>query len=376
MELSRPDITAEDIAAVTAVLESGWIVGGPQQEIIETELSTYCGYAFGIAVNSWTTGAFLVLHHLGIGPGDEVLVPSYSFIATANVVKHVGATPVFVDVEPGSWNVDAADLHRKVTARTRAVIAVDQLGMPLSASTLAAIAELEVVCIRDSACSIGSLLDGIPVGGGADFAVTSFHARKILTSGEGGMIFTDDPEAANRLRRLKHQGMSLTDFERQSTTAVINESYPEVGYNFRLTDIQAALLVSQFRRLSETLARRTQVAAWYGKHLPNPRVNLPLVEFGVEPNWQSYQIQISEISNLEQRDALLSNLKLRGIPAKRGVMAAHLEPAYSNIACGPLPVTERAVITNITLPMHPNLTESDCAQVAQALHSALEEVLP
>jgi perosamine synthetase len=170
--------------------------------------------------------------------------------------------------------------------------------------------------------------------------------------------------------------MSLTDFERQSTTAVINESYPEVGYNFRLTDIQAALLVSQFRRLSETLARRTQVAAWYGKHLPNPRVNLPLVEFGVEPNWQSYQIQISEISNLEQRDALLSNLKLRGIPAKRGVMAAHLEPAYSNIACGPLPVTERAVITNITLPMHPNLTESDCAQVAQALHSALEEVLP
>jgi perosamine synthetase len=179
------------------------------------------------------------------------------------------------------------------------------------------------------------------------------------------MIFTDDPDTADRLRRLKHQGMSLTDFERQSTTSVINEGYPEVGFNFRLTDIQAALLVSQFRRLNETLARRTQVAAWYAKYLPNPRVNLPFVELGVEPNWQSYQIQISEISNFEQRDALLSHLKARGIPAKRGVMAAHLEPAYLNIARGPLPVTESAVITNITLPMHPNLTESDCAQVAE-----------
>lgn len=375
MELSRPDITAEDIAAVTAVLESGWIVGGPQQQIIETELAAYCGYAHGIAVNSWTTGAFLVLHHLGIGPGDEVLVPSYSFIATANVVRHVGAAPVFVDVEPGTWNVDSADLRRKVTERTRAIIAVDQLGMPLSARTLSAIDDLGVTHIRDSACSIGSRLDGVPVGGGADFAVTSFHARKILTSGEGGMIFTDDPEAARRLQRLKHQGMSLTDFERQSETGIVNETYPEVGYNFRLTDIQAAMLVSQFRRLDVTLARRARVADWYSSRLTSSSVVLPMVEPGVEPNWQSYQVQVPGLDDIEQRDRLLACLKRIGIPAKRGVMAAHLEPAYAAIECGPLPITERAVVTNVTLPMHPSLTSSDCDLVASSLQFALEEVL-
>jgi perosamine synthetase len=212
------------------------------------------------------------------------------------------------------------------------------------------------------------------VGGGADFSVTSFHARKIMTCGEGGMIFTNDAEAAAKLRRLKHQGMSLTDYERRAGL-LGDETYGEVGYNFRLTDIQAAMLVTQFERLEETIAKRAQIAEWYCRLIDPTQVDLPHVGVGVSPNWQSFQVTIAGIPNLQTRDALIADLRANGIPAKRGVMASHLEPAYIDTFPVHLPVTEAAVVANLTLPMHPRLTLAECELVASKLSASMDRIL-
>jgi len=367
---SRPYFGEEEAAAAADAVRSGWVVGGPRLAEFEKRFAALCGAQHAIGVSSWTTGGFLVLKALDIGPGDEVIVPSLTFIASVNVIAHVGATPVFVDIDPETYNADPDDIAAKIGPRTRAILPVDQIGVPCEIDRILALAkEHGLTVIQDAACSFGSRFRGKPVGSLAPITIFSLHARKVITSGEGGMIVTDDAKLAARLRRLRHQGMSLTDFERHGASPTTFESYPEIGYNFRITDVQAAIGNVQLGRLDDAIGRRRLVAERYSAGLSNHRWLIPPVPpRHVQTNWQSYQVRLRAGAPLN-RDALMESLHAQGVPTRRGVMASHLELPYRATA-PTLPKTEDAAANCLQLPLHPGLELSDAELVLTAIERA------
>ncbi|WP_130470561.1 DegT/DnrJ/EryC1/StrS family aminotransferase [Candidatus Magnetaquicoccus inordinatus] len=364
---SKPWMGAEELQLVQEVLQSRWLVGGAKLAEFERLWAEYCGCRQAIGLSSWTTGAFLVLHAWGIQPGDEVIVPSLTFIASVNVIRHVGATPVFADIDPLTWNIDPEDVARKITPRTKVIMPVDQLGLPCAIDAINVLAQQHGLrVLDDAACAFGSRNQGRAVGSLADVSIFSLHARKIITTGEGGMIVTDDTELAERLRRLRHQGMSLSDFARHNASPTTFESYPEVGYNYRITDIQAAIGLAQLARLEEILARRRSIAERYLSRLAHhPCFRLPFVPEGMQPNWQSFQIAVSAESPLN-RNQWMERLHAQGVPTRRGVMAAHREAPYQALAAT-LPHTEAATATTLQLPIYPEMSEQQQEQVLAAL---------
>jgi len=367
---SRPYLSEKEAQAVTQVLESGWIVGGPQLEALEARFCRRTKTKHAIGVSSWTMGAFLTLHAWGIGPRDEVIVPSFSFIATANVVRHVGATPVFCDLDPNDYNMDPQRASDLITNRTRAIIPVDQLGMPCRMDDFSELAKQHGLHLfQDSACAIGSMHEkDRPVGSLAEAAGFSLHARKVVTCGEGGMIVTNDTDLAKRLRRLRHQGMNLTDRQRHLARQPLIESYPEVGYNGRLTDIQAAIAVVQMDKLDEMLLYRQQIANRYNKKLQQHKhVHIPRERPGCRSNWQSYMVILDEHCPITPKEIMIGMQK-RNIPLRRGCMAAHLEPCYKKTTAVPsLPITEIAATQGLQLPIYPDMRKADADRVADAL---------
>lgn len=353
---SRPYMDEAEVNAAAGTIRSHWIVGGPRLEEFEKEFAALCGAKHAVGVSSWTTGAFLVLHAWGIGPGDEVIVPSLTFIASVNVIVHSGATPVFADIDPQTWNIDPAEVQRKITRRTKAIMPVDQIGLPCDIDSINEIAcRSGVRVLEDAACSFASRNHGRPIGSLADVTVFSLHARKIISSGEGGMITTDDSRFAERLRRLRHQGMSISDHARHSASSALFESYPEVGYNFRLTDIQAAIGLAQLSKLDEILDRRRRIADRYTDYLADhPLLAPPVVPAGLTHNWQSYMVRLRDNYGRD-RSAVLTWLFERGVPSRRGVMASHLEEPYRAMAAR-LPNTEAVAASTVQLPIHPALT--------------------
>jgi perosamine synthetase len=374
IQFARPYCFEEEAEAAAAVVRSGWVVGGPRLREFERRFAEYCGMAHGVGVSSWTTGAFLVLHAWGIGPGDEVIVPSLSFIASANVVAHCGATPVFADVDPRTWNIDPGEVARRVSPQTKAVIPVDQIGLPCDIDAIREAARRHGLrVLQDCACAIGSRYHDRAVGGLSEVSVFSLHARKVITTGEGGMILTDDGELADRLRRLRHQGMSLSDYQRADAAPTVYETYDEIGYNFRMTDIQAAIGLVQFDRLDHMLELRRQAAHRYQQQLADsPLVETPRVPSGTEPNWQSYMVAVRPTVPIG-RDAVIQRLYERGIPTRRGVMATHLEPAYAHLR-DRLPHTEDLAGRGLMLPMHAGLTAEQQARILAALEEIADEV--
>ncbi|MBF0340002.1 MAG: DegT/DnrJ/EryC1/StrS family aminotransferase [Magnetococcales bacterium] len=366
---SRPWLGEEEIRAVTEVLQSRWIVGGPKLAEFERRWAACCGAERAVGVSSWTTGAFLVLHAWGLQPGDEVIVPSLTFIASVNVIVHAGATPVFAEIDPHTWNIDPEDVARKITPRTRVIMPVDQLGLPCDMDAIHALAHPRGIrVLEDAACALGSRNQERPVGSLAEVTVFSLHARKIVTTGEGGMIVTNDHVLADRLTRLRHQGMSLSDFARHQASPTTFENYPEVGYNARMTDLQAAIGLGQMDRLEEILKRRRQVAESYRAGLADLAwLRLPHVPTGMTPNWQSFQIGIGPDSLLT-RNQWMERLHAAGIPTRRGVMAAHLEPPYRSMNAR-LPRTENAADNTLQLPIHPEMTPEQTARIVTFLRS-------
>lgn len=368
---SRPFMGEAEAAASASAVRSGWIVGGPKLAAFEERFAALCEAPHAVGVSSWTTGAFLLLHALGIGPGDEVLVPSLTFIASVNVIVHAGAKPVFVDVDPKTWNICPKDAAAKITARTKAIIPVDQIGMPCAIADIQALAaKHDLIVIQDAACSFGSRIDGRPVGSMNDLSVFSLHARKVVTTGEGGVITTHDAKFAERLRMLRHQGMSASDFARHNARPTAFETYPEVGFNFRITDIQAAVGLVQLDRLETMLQARKDIAARYNRAFSQmPDLTLRAEEDGVECNWQSYMLVLKDNARVS-RNELMDKLHDLGIPTRRGVMASHLEAPYAGQAN--LPMTERIAATSLQLPMHPGLTEIQQTRVIAAVRKVLE----
>ncbi|MFE8949722.1 DegT/DnrJ/EryC1/StrS family aminotransferase [Streptomyces sp. NPDC007856] len=364
-----PWLGEEEARAASEAVLSGWVAQGPRVAAFEQAFAERVGAEHGVAVSSCTTALHLSLVALGLGPGDEVVVPSLSFIATANAVRYVGAEPVFADVDLATGNLTVATVDAVRTARTRAVLAVHQGGAPADVHALrAACADWDLPLVEDAACAIGSSVGGKPVGHGALIAAWSFHPRKLVTTGEGGMITTDDAEWAARLRRLREHGMSASAAERHASNKPVLESYLEVGYNYRMTDVQAAIGLVQLGRLDAMIARRRELAARYDTLLHDVPGLTPVRDPAHgQSNFQSYWVLLDEDFPVG-RDDLLAALAAAGISARRGIMAAHLEPAYADHPRAPLPVTERITHDSLILPLFHTMTEAQQDRVVAALH--------
>jgi perosamine synthetase len=366
----RPLLGEEEAAAAAEVVRSGWVAQGPRVADFETAFAALVGAGHGVAVSSCTTGLHLMLHVLDMRPGDEVVVPSFSFIATANAVRYTGATPVFADVDPVAGNLSADTVAPVVTDRTRAVLAVHQGGVPADVAGLRSVAA-GIPVLEDAACAAGSTYRGGPVGGGAPMAAWSFHPRKLLTTGEGGMITTDDVALAARLRRLREHGMSVSAADRHAAGSVVLEAYEETAFNYRMTDLQAAIGLVQLGRLAGMVERRRALAARYHALL----TDVPGVRAVTDPEWgttnyQSFWVVLPEDFAGERNDVLRA-LAGAGISARRGIMAAHLEPAYAGHPHGPLPVTEHLTERSLILPLHHELTAAEQELVVETLAKAL-----
>ncbi|NMR21435.1 DegT/DnrJ/EryC1/StrS aminotransferase family protein [Cellulomonas fimi] len=373
INVMQPWLGVEESAAVAEVLASGWVAQGPRVAAFEQEFARVQQAEHAVALSSCTTALHLALVVAGVGPGDDVVVPSFSFIATANAVLYVGARPVFADVDPVTGNLTADTIAAAITSRTRAVIAVDQGGVPVDLDPIRAICDPRgVVVIEDAACGAGSTYRGRQVGAGAELVAWSFHPRKIITTGEGGMLTTSRPEWADRARRLREHAMSVSAAERHASVLAPAEEYDEVGFNYRMTDLQAAVGIVQLGRLPEIVTRRREIAATYTKQI----AEIPGLRAVVDPAWgtcnfQSFWVEVGPGFPLD-RDGLLAHLAAAEISARRGIMAAHRQAAYIERDTGsiPLPVTEHLTDATLILPVFHQMSESELARVVDALRSA------
>jgi len=334
---------------VAEVLESGQLTMGPKVAELEALLAEACAVEHALVVSSGTAALHLAVLALGLGPGDEVLVPAYTFPATANVVAHVGATPVLVDVDPRTMNLDPGRAAAAVTPRTRAVIAVHLFGRPLDWEALLEAVPEGVVLVEDAAGALGALRRGRPCGGLGRLGCLSFHPRKIVTTGEGGAVTTNDAELADVVRRARHHGIE--------PRGAFEIARP--GLNYRLSDILCAVGLPQMRRLDALLAERSRIAAAYAERLAGLDLVLPEADEGDVHGWQAYVLQ------LERRDEALKALRADGIEVQVGTYGLHRLAAYRDQ--GPMPGADRCHDHALALPFHGRLTDAELDRVSEAL---------
>jgi dTDP-4-amino-4,6-dideoxygalactose transaminase len=370
--MARPWFGPEEEAAVRAVVSSGWVSQGARVAEFEDSVARLVDARHAVAVSNCTTALHLGMVVGGLGPGDEVIVPSLSFVASANVIRYVGATPVFADVSARTHNVTAETIAAAITPRTRAVIVVHQCGVPADLDPIRALCDAHgLFLVEDAACAIGSTYRDRPIGSGSRFAAFSFHPRKVLVTGEGGMITTDDAELAARLGRLRQHAMSVSSFDRARAGEVVVEQYLETGFNFRMTDMQAALGIVQSRRLGQMVAVRRSLGAYYRELL----ADVPGLEVVGDPehgrtNYQSFWVVLPDDFPVS-RDELLHRLLVAGIHARHGVTASHLEPAFADVRHPDLPVTERVARQSVLLPIFHELDAAAQDRVAAVFFDAL-----
>jgi dTDP-4-amino-4,6-dideoxygalactose transaminase len=370
INVMQPWLGEEEVAAVTEVLRSGWVAQGPKVREFEEKFASRMQARSGVAVSSCTTALHLALHVAGIGPGDEVVVPSFSFIATTNAVRYVGAEPVFADVDALTGNVTAATVEPNLTPRTRAVIAVDQGGVPVDLDPIRELCDpRHIFVLEDAACGAGSTYNGLPVGTGAELTAWSFHPRKLLTTGEGGMLTGSREDWATRARKLREHAMSVSAADRHASTLAPAESYDEVGFNFRMTDLQAAVGLVQLDKLDAIIARRRLLAGRYQAAIAGiaglRAVTDPAYGTG---NYQSFWVEVCPDYPLD-REGLLVALADAGVSARRGIMASHRQPPYRQLPAD-LPITERLTDGTLILPLFHQLDEARQDRVIDVLASS------
>jgi perosamine synthetase len=364
---TRPYLRGHEGAAVAEVIASGWVSQGPRVREFEAAFAQRVGAADAVATTNCTTALQLALYVSGVGPGDEVIVPSMSFIATANAVWQNGATPVFADVDPRTYNLDPADAERAITPRTKAIMPVHQLGLPADMDAFLDIAERHgVEIVEDAACAIGARHRGRPIGSLGPLACFSLHPRKVITTGEGGMIAVNDSAVAERLRQLRQHAMDVSDLARHGAKDIVIERYPERGWNVRMTDMQAALGLCQLELLDEILAERVRLAARYTEAIELiPYLAPPYDPPYAERTWQSYAISMLPGAPIG-RTELMRRMLADGVATRRGVMAIHEEQAYAGMA-GALPRTEAATRDSLMLPLFPGMTDEQQDHVIDRL---------
>jgi dTDP-4-amino-4,6-dideoxygalactose transaminase len=386
--VARPHLGQEEASAAGRAILSGWITQGPEVAAFEREFADFVGAPYACAVSSGTTALHLALLAVGVRPGDEVITVSHSYIATANSVRYCGATPVFVDVDPATFNLEPRQVEPAISERTRAILCVHQMGMPCDLRAITDTAHKHAIpVVEDAACAIGSEIQwrgqweriGKPH---SEVACFSFHPRKLLTTGDGGMLTTSNADADRKFRLWRQHGMSVPDTVRHASQEVVFESYPELGFNYRLTDIQAAVGREQLKRLEEAISRRRAIAARYRQVLADiPGLVLPAEPEWAHTNWQSYCVRLPD--HLDQR-AVMQDMLDEGVATRRGIMCAHLEPAYRDTgtwrcaraeckplgSCPNLAESERAQNRGVILPLFSQMTEDQQDRVASALRRA------
>jgi len=383
----KPWLGEAESSAVKRPISKGWVTQGTEVSSFETEFSNYVGSDHACAVSNCTTALHLALLTVGVAPGTEVVTVSHSFIASANSILHCGAIPVFIDIQPTTYNMNPDFIELAITEKTKAILCVHQMGMPCDLKTILDIAsKYKIPVIEDAACAIGSQLFwndsweqiGKPHG---DIACFSFHPRKVITTGDGGMITTNNSDYDHQFRLLRHHGMSVPDTIRHNSNQVIFETYNELGYNYRMTDIQASIGREQLKRLPEIISRRRYLAKRYSKMISAiDEIGLPEEPKWAKSNWQSYCIRLPEKCD---QQLVMQFMLDQNIATRRGVMCAHREPAFSKNpwycidrsqeregqpnSCRHLQESEIAQDNCILLPLYHELTNKEQDRVVETL---------
>ncbi|MDD5326936.1 MAG: DegT/DnrJ/EryC1/StrS family aminotransferase [Phycisphaerae bacterium] len=367
IHLSRPDITEKEIEAVCAVLRTPNLSLGPKLPEFENAFAEYIGRKRAVAVNSGTSGLFLCLSALGIGPGDEVIVPPFTFIASANTIIMTGAKPVFVDIDSKTLNIDPAKIEAAITKKTKAIMPVEAFGSPADFDKICKIAKKHNLIILEDSCeALGSELNGKKAGTFGKISVFAFYPNKQITTGEGGMILTDDDDLADMCVSLRNQG-------RGKTGAWL--SHERLGYNYRLSDINCALGIVQLSRIDEIKAKRAAVAKCYQQNLAGvDGLIVPAESPNCDMNWFVFVVQLTKEFTQTQRDVILEAMRAKGIQVSNYFSPVHLQPFIAEqFGCkkGDFPVTESVAERTIALPFYNDLTKDEIALVCETLKESL-----
>ena len=371
--IAKPYLTKDEAQAAYDTILTGWITQGPRVAEFEQKFAAYTGASHAIAVSNCTTALHLAMIVAGVSAGDEVICPSMSYIATANAIKYVGAIPVFAEVNPANYNLDVDDTERKISSRTKAILLVHQIGMPADIDKFTKLAEkYSLILIEDAACAAGSVYFGKKIGSHSHLVCFSFHPRKVISTGDGGMITTTNSEFAERMKRLRQHGMSVNDRVRHESSKILFEDHLEVGYNYRMTDIQAAVGIQQLGKLDWIIGERRKIAMRYHEALSDIScIRLPVEQEGYFSNYQSYSIYLEKNCPVK-RNELMQILLDEGISSRRGIMTSHRETAYlKEYSQCKLPVSEDAADNSIIIPLYVPMEEKDVEHVIGMLRKIL-----
>ena len=363
--VAKPFLGKEEAQLAYDTILTNWVTQGPRVAEFEEKFANYCGSKYAVAVSNCTTGLHLAMIVAGVSAGDEVICPSMSYIATANCITYVGATPVFAEVHPETYNIDVADVEARITPKTKAILIVHQIGMPADINAFKTLCEKHnLVLIEDAACAAGSSYMGNKIGSHSDLVCFSFHPRKVITTGDGGMVTTSNEKYYDRLKLLRQHGMSVNDRVRHLSDKVIIEDHLEIGFNYRLTDIQAAVGIKQLERLDWLIEERRKIAHRYQSELSDIKeIRLPFEPEGYFTSYQSFSIFLNDDCEMERND-VMQKLLDRGLSTRRGVMTSHRETAYAERCKGiSLPRSEKASDRSIVIPLYVPMTDEEVTYV-------------
>lgn len=371
--IAKPYLTTDEAQAAYDTILTGWITQGPRVAEFEKKFAEYTGARYAVALSNCTTGLHLAMIVSGIGAGDEVICPSMSYIATANAIRYVGANPIFAEVNPVTYNLDVQDVEKRIGPKTKAILLVHQIGMPADIDAFSALAKkYNLKLIEDAACAAGSAYKGGKIGSHSELVCFSLHPRKVISTGDGGFVTTNNEAYYERLKLLRQHGMSVNDRVRHESSKVIFEDHVELGYNYRMTDIQAAVGIHQLAKLDWIVAERRKISRQYQEALADiPFIRLPKEEEGYFSNFQSFSIYLQKDCPVS-RNELMQRMLDDGIATRRGIMTAHRETAYKQeFAHVSLPVSEDAADNSIIIPLYIPMQQADIEKVIAGFRKAL-----